>query len=70
MKCKLMDLEQLLQHYPALRSKKGKNGRYRLDWLIRNRRIPIVKIGRRNYFDPDEIDAWIQSKKIPMNEVE
>lgn len=69
MNIKLIDSDQLLSLYPALKSKKSKNPKYRLDWLVRNRQIPIVKIGRRNYFDPTEIDAWIESRKIPVHEV-
>mgnify|MGYP001044073070 FL=1 len=33
-------------------------------WLIRKSMIPIVKIGRRIYFDKKEIDKWIEERKI------
>lgn len=38
--------------------------KYGLDWLIRERKIPIIKIGRRIYFDPNEIRTWINSNKV------
>mgnify|MGYP002176895564 CR=1 FL=1 len=62
---KLIDSEELLRRYPALRSRKGQKRTYRLEWLVRSRRIPIVRIGRRNYFDPCDIEAWIERQKIP-----
>ena len=61
----LIDSQELLRRYPALRSRKGKKQTYRLDFLVRSRKIPIVKIGRRIYFDPRDIEAWIESQKIP-----
>ena len=67
---KLIDTQELLRRYPALRSRRGKKPTYRIDWLTRNRAIPIVKINRRNYFDPREIDAWIESHEIPARGVE
>ncbi len=33
-------------------------------WMVRNRDIPIVKIGRRVRFDRNEILEWIQNHKI------
>jgi predicted DNA-binding transcriptional regulator AlpA len=42
-------------------------------WTIRlycsQRKIPFVKIGRRVYFDPVAIDAWIQEHSRPVQEV-
>jgi hypothetical protein len=42
-------------------------------WTIRlycsQRRIPFVKIGRRVYFDPVAIDAWILEHSRPVLEV-
>ena len=60
----LIDSHELLRRYPALASK-GKNKFYRLQWLTRSRAIPLVKIRRRIYFDPQEINRWIESQKIP-----
>ena len=56
----LIDTEELLKRFPALNSKRGKKKTYRLEWLTRSRQIPIVRIGRRNYFDPDEIEFLIE----------
>lgn len=62
---KLIDSQELLRRYPALAGK-GKNKFYRLQWLTRSRAIPLVKIGRRIYFDPQEINSWIEAQKIPV----
>lgn len=47
------------------RLKKTEQG---MRWLIRTRQIPIVKIGRRIYFDPEDIRKWINSNKIATGE--
>lgn len=65
---KLIDTQELLERYPALRSR-GKKPSYRLEWLVRQRVIPLVKIGRRNYFSPEDIDRWIDSQKVPATGV-
>lgn len=65
----LIDSHELLRRYPALKSPRGKKLTYRLEWLMRSRKIPIVRIGRRNYFDPRDIEAWIESQKIPAKGV-
>lgn len=62
MKEKLWDIDLLLKNYPALKP-------WGVRHLIRTRRIPIIKLGRRVYFDPAEIDAWINSQKIPAGSV-
>ena len=64
MHTRLIDREELLKLYPALRSR-GKNKFYRLQWLTRSRQIPVTKIGRRLYFDLGDIEAWISEHKIP-----
>jgi len=61
MQAKLWDLNMLLENYPALKP-------WGVRHLIRLRRIPIIKIGRRIYFDPDEISSWISEHKIPVRE--
>ena len=60
----LIDRNQLFEKYPALGAKK-----YRLDWLIRSRQIPILKIGRSIYFNPNEIDKWIQENQVKIGGV-
>jgi len=62
---KLIDSEELLRLYPALAGR-GKSKLYRLQWLTRSRAIPLVKILHRIYFDPSDIEAWIESQKIPV----
>lgn len=59
---KLWDLNMLLENYPALKP-------WGVRHLIRLRRIPIIKIGRRIYFDPDDIREWIEKMKIPAGGV-
>ena len=53
----LVDKTRLLEMYPAF-------SKWTINWHIRNRSMPIVKIGRRIYFDPSDIKTWIDSKKI------
>jgi len=53
----LIGKKELLECCPAF-SKWG------LEWLIRNRRIPLIKIGNRIYFDPRDIENWLDSNKI------
>ncbi len=36
-------------------------------WLVRKSMIPIVKIGKRIYFDKKEIDKWLEERKIEVN---
>lgn len=42
-------------------------------WTIRTycsqRRVPFVKIGRRVFFDPAAIEAWIKEHERPVSEV-
>jgi len=61
---RLLDRKKLIEIHPAL----GK--RYRLEWLTRTRQIPVIKIGRRIYFDELEIQKWIESQKIPAQGVD
>ncbi len=53
----LLDVHQLTKKYPALKT-------WGIRWLVRNRRIPIVRIGRRIFFDPMDISNWLDSHKI------
>jgi hypothetical protein len=55
---KLIDKKELKERHPAL--KKG----WRIDWLIRTRQIPIVKIGRRIYFEEEAVTLWIKKHMI------
>jgi hypothetical protein len=63
---KLVDRKELYRLFPALRGK-GKNPRWRLDYLIRMRLIPFVRLGKRSIgFDEDAIRKWIQQNSIPV----
>lgn len=53
---KLLDFKTVLERY----SFKPWGLRHR----IRVRQIPFVKIGRSIYFDPEDLDRWIEEKKI------
>ncbi len=57
-KTKLIDKKILMELHPAL------NNKWTVEWLIRTRQIPIVKIGRRVYFDEVEIEKWIKERKV------
>jgi len=54
---KLWDIHQLIKNYPALKL-------WGVRWHIRRRTIPLVKISRRIFFDPEDISAWIEKQKI------
>ena len=59
----LVDKKGLLDLYPVF-------NKWSLEWLIRSRRIPIVKIGRKIFFDTKDIKNWIDEHKImPYKEV-
>jgi hypothetical protein len=58
---KLLDINDLENTYGLKR------------WTIRTycsqQKIPFIKIGRRVFFDPVAIDAWIQGQARPVKEV-
>lgn len=59
---RLLDREALGNLHPALKN------RWRVDWLVRMRKIPIVRIGKSIFFDEMEILNWIENQKIqPKN---
>jgi excisionase family DNA binding protein len=35
--------------------------------LVQERRIPFIKWGHPLRFDPDEIDAWVDTKRVPCH---
>ena len=61
MNTKLLTKKDLALKHPALGARP-----YRLDWLVRNRLIPFVRVGRNVYFDEAEILRWIQESKVSM----
>jgi hypothetical protein len=58
--------QKLLSKSQVLRMYNFKPGT--LSWLIRTRQIPgLVRVGRGKgvfYFDPQELDQWIEQNKI------
>lgn len=36
-------------------------------WLIYNRRIPVVLVGRRTYADRNSVDAWLKEHTTNPN---
>jgi predicted DNA-binding transcriptional regulator AlpA len=57
-----LDINQLEETYSLKR------------WTVRSycsqRKIPFIKIGRRVFFDPVAIEAWIKSHERPVREVQ
>lgn len=56
-KDKLWDIKQLIENYPAFKF-------WGIKYLVKNRRIPIVRIGKRIYFRPERIEEWISEHEI------
>lgn len=56
---RLINKKEVMEKHPAL------NKKWRIDWLIRSRQIPIVKIGRRVYFEEEALSHWIEKNSIP-----
>jgi len=57
-------MEELLWDFEETR-KKIRKSVHGMRWLIRNRAIPIVRIGNRIYFRPEHIIKWIDEHSIP-----
>jgi excisionase family DNA binding protein len=38
--------------------------------LVAERRIPFVKVGRYVRFDPAEVRAWVDQRRVPMSELD
>ena len=60
----LIDRNELIRRYPALGAKK-----HRLNWMIRNRSIPLIKINRSIFFNPRKVDEWIRNGEIEARSV-
>jgi len=59
---KLIDRKELIRRHPALGARKG-----RLDWLIRSRQIPMVRISARQiFFDEIAITNWIEKGVVEI----
>ena len=56
--------DELLWDFETTRTKIGKSVQG-MRWLIRQRGIDgMVRVGRRIYFDPEDIKKWIEKNKI------
>ena len=53
----LVNKKELIQLFPAF----TKNN---LAWWIRNRKIPMIKIGRKIFFDVKDVNDWVNENKI------
>ena len=62
-----MSENELLWDFEETR-KQIKKSVHGMRWLIRQRAIPLVRIGNRIYFRPDEIKKWIDEHSIPTRE--
>ena len=59
----LIKTKEVLNRYPAISN-------YGLNEAIRNGLIPVVKIGKLNYFDVKDIEKYLNSNKIIVKENE
>jgi len=60
-------MNELLWNFEETR-KQLKKSEHGMRWLIRQRAIPLVRIGNRIYFRPSEIIKWIDEHSIPAYE--
>jgi len=56
--------QELLWDFEKTRKKLSKSI-HGMRWLIRNRALEMVKIGRKIYFDPNSVRAFIEKNRIP-----
>ena len=57
----LLKTKEVLSRYPAISN-------YGLNEAVKNGLIPIVKIGKLNYFDVKDIEKYLSNNKIVVNE--
>lgn len=58
---KLLKTKQVLEQYPLLTQ-------YGLDQAVREKKLPVIKRGKLNFFDSRDIENYIQSQKVVSNE--
>lgn len=61
--------KKLLNKSQLLKFKLPGFSRWALDYRIRTRNIPIVRIGGKIYFEEESIDKWINENLIKSQEV-
>ena len=57
----LLKTKEVLNRYPALSN-------YGLNEAVKNGFIPVIKIGKLNYFDKKDIEKYLSSNKIIVND--
>lgn len=58
---KLLKTKQVLEQYPLLTQ-------YGLDQAVKEKRIPVIKRGKLNFFDTRDIENYIQNQKVVSDE--
>lgn len=59
----LLKAKEVCEKYPAITP-------YGLNEAVKQRKIPIVKIGKLNFYDPIDIEKYINNKKTYVSEVQ
>ncbi|MEA2702074.1 MAG: hypothetical protein QOJ69_1961 [Actinomycetota bacterium] len=55
-----------LMDLPALAKRLGVNHRF-VRRLVAERRVPFIKFGHLLRFDPDEIEVWLGTARVPTD---
>lgn len=56
-----------LMDLPAVADRLGVNHRY-VRRLVAERRVPFIKFGHLLRFDPTEIEAWLGTARVPIED--
>jgi len=59
---RLIDRKTLAELHPALKN------RWRVDWLVRTRQVPFLKIGRSIFFNEASISDWIEANELRLKD--
>jgi len=57
---RLLNKKQLSEKHPALKNLNT------IDWMVRTKKIPHLKIGRLIFFEENMIDKWIDENSIKI----
>ena len=63
MQTRLIDRKTLGEMHHALKSK------WRVDYLIRMRRLPFLKLGKNIYFNEASIAKWIEENEHKLQDI-
>ena len=58
---KLLKTKQVLEQYPLLTQ-------YGLEQAVKNKKLPVIKRGKLNFFDSKDIEIYIQNQKVILKE--